>query len=226
MPSADPAIDRHLDAWLGASPPLDGGVVVVGSERRVRPGWDGTVQPLFGVLTPTAAVLSVAPTALDAVTAAVAGRDVGQLVDVRASIAAAIGRPGGRVIHGVFRWSSHPTPMPEAGVWVPVDHPLVPPWLVPFGGEVLLALDGGRHIAGVGLKRHDPTGQEVAVVTEAQARGRGLGRRLVSQAARRVTETGAVVTYLHAPDNAASAHVADAAGFPDVGWRCLAIFGG
>ena len=46
--------------------------------------------------------------------------------------------------------------------------------------------------------------------------GRG---RLVAQAARRVLDEGAVPTYQHDPANIASARVADAAGFPDRGWR-------
>jgi hypothetical protein len=34
-----------------------------------------------------------------------------------------------------------------------------------------------------------------------------------------------VPTYLHAPDNAASARTADACGFPDVGWTIFGLFG-
>jgi hypothetical protein len=36
-----------------------------------------------------------------------------------------------------------------------------------------------------------------------------------------VIADGAVPTYLHADSNVASAHVADAAGFPDLRWRVL-----
>jgi hypothetical protein len=45
----------------------------------------------------------------------------------------------------------------------------------------------------------------------------------VAQAARRVAEEGAVATYLHAVSNTASAHVAEAAGFPDTGWWILGL---
>ena len=54
--------------------------------------------------------------------------------------------------------------------------------------------------------------------------GRGLARRLVAQAARRVLDEGAVPTYLHDPANVASAKVADAAGLPDRGWSVLGLF--
>ena len=134
-----------------------------------------------------------------------------------------LGRPGvaGR---GVFRWSTSPAPLPDAGIWLPYDDPRVPEWLRPFGGEVLVVLDGEEYVAGVGVKRHDDAGHELAVGTEEAARGRGLARRLVAQAARRVLDEGAVPTYLHARDNVASARAAEAAGFPDRGWSVIGFF--
>jgi GNAT superfamily N-acetyltransferase len=83
--------------------------------------------------------------------------------------------------------------------------------------------DDGEYVAGVGIKKHDPYGHELAVVTEERAGGKGLGRRLVTQAARRVLADGAVPTYLHADSNVRSAKVADASGFPDRGWRILGV---
>ena len=83
----------------------------------------------------------------------------------------------------------------------------------------------GEYIAGVGIKVHDEFGHELAVVTEDAAQGKGLARRLVAQAARRVIERGAVPTYLHADSNVRSAKVAVAAGFPDLGWRILGAGG-
>jgi GNAT superfamily N-acetyltransferase len=96
--------------------------------------------------------------------------------------------------------------------------------LHPFGGEVLVALIDGGYAAGVGIKRHDRFGHELAVGTEERFTGRGLGRRLVAQAARRVIAEGMVPTYLHDPRNTASAKVADAAGFPDLGWKILGLW--
>jgi predicted GNAT family acetyltransferase len=63
----------------------------------------------------------------------------------------------------------------------------------------------------------------LAVGTVPEARGRGLARRLVAQAARRVLDEGAVPTYRHDFDNVASARVAEAAGFPDRGWRSYGV---
>ena len=112
---------------------------------------------------------------------------------------------------------------PDA-VWLPPDDERVPPWLAVFNGDVLVHLDEhGRYGAGVGRKQHDAWGQELSVATEEHLRGRGLARRLVAQAARRVADEGAVATYLHAVSNTASARVAEAAGFPDTGWSILGL---
>jgi GNAT superfamily N-acetyltransferase len=218
-----PSLDVFLAAWLGRWPAPSGTVEVVGAERRTQPAWDGRPAPLTGVLTPDGGVVSVAPDRVGAVAAVLDGLDVAGVRERRAELAEAVGAPGGRVIDGIFRWTAHPTALEDAGEWVDTGDPVIPAWLKPFGGDALVTVEGGKVVAGVGLKRHDPAGQEVAVVTEEEARGRGLARRLVSQAARRVVEGGGVVVYLHAPDTVASARVAEASGFPDAGWRILGL---
>ncbi|HET9690639.1 MAG TPA: GNAT family N-acetyltransferase [Acidimicrobiales bacterium] len=214
---ASDRLGRFLTAWLGAWPGTDGAVTAVASDRRAAPAWDGRANPIVGVVTPTGGVVSVRPDLHPAAAAALAGTAP---ADVPAALSDAV---GGRVGAGIFRWSDDPVAFEPVGRWVPFDDPVVPPWLRPFGGEVLVATDdGGRYLAGVGLKRHDPTGEEISVGTEEAARGKGLARRLVSQAARRVVdERHAAVTYLHAPDNLASARVAEACGFPDLGWKVI-----
>lgn len=220
MSSVSPRLAAHLRTWLGVWPP-ERPLVVVTAEARTAPGWDGAIHPVIGVASPAGAVLSVPPERVDAVRE-LAG-DLEALRAVGDALGDALGVPGGRLFEGVFRWSDRPAALPDAGVWVPVDDPRVPPWLLPFGGEVLMALDADRYVAGVGVKVHDDHGHELAVVTEEAAQGRGLARRLVAQAARRVLERGAVPTYLHADSNVRSAKVADAAGFPDRGWRILGV---
>ena len=191
----------HLSSWLGRWPGDGPGLTVVGVSDA-----DGS------------GVLSVPPAIVDTVRAALADNG-GDL----ARIPAAAGVTG-RFFTGVFRWSTAPADLPDAGTWIAADDPSVPEWLWPFGGEVLVAVDPatGEHLSGVGVKRHDAFGHELAVVTRPAAEGRGLGRRLVAQAARRVLDEGVVPTYLHAVDNHASAHLASAAGFPDLGW---AVYG-
>jgi GNAT superfamily N-acetyltransferase len=216
-------LTRHLHSWLGRWPGRRPGLDVVGSAQRQRPGWDGRILPVLGVRTPASGVLSVPPDQLAAL-APLADRSPDHLL---AALPAALGKPDAFVYQGVFRWSTTPADLPDAGVWVPADDPVVPDWLRVFGGEVLLALDRatGAYLAGVGIKRHDRCGRELSVGTEPAARGQGLARRLVAQAARRVIADGAVATYLHDPANLASARVAAAAGFPDLGWKIIGVAG-
>jgi GNAT superfamily N-acetyltransferase len=176
---------------------------------------------VIGVSRAGSGVLSVPPRHVDA------ARDLtgGSPDRILAGLAGMIGLPDATVYRAVFRWSVEPAPLPDAGVWVPADDPVVPDWLRVFGGEVLLALDpgSGGYLAGVGIKRHDRYGQELSVGTTPEARGRGLARRLVAQATRRIVDGGAVATYLHDPANLASGRVAEAAGFPDDGWQIIGL---
>ncbi len=188
---------------------------------RSEMGWDGALHPVVGVATPDGAVFSVPADRVEAVAAL-----AHDLVGLRSSsgLGDALEMPGARLFDGVFRWSIEPAALEDAGEWVPVSDSRVPPWLLPFGGDVLMAFDdNGVCIAGVGIKRHDHLGRELAVVTEEAARGQGLARRLVAQAAKRVLDEGGIPTYLHADANVRSAKVADAAGFPDRGWRILGV---
>jgi len=217
------ALQRHLSTWLGRWPgvaPID----VVGSVARERPGWDGRVARVIGVRSPEGAVLSVPPRDEPAVTAALSTVDNwGELL---ARVPRLLGADGARVYSGIFRWCEAPADFPDAGAWVDPAEPWLPSWLRPFR-SVLVATDpdSGEYLAGVGLKYHDPYGQEIAVGTAPQAQGRGLARALVAQAARRILDEGAVPTYQHDPANIASAHVAEASGFPDRGWRSSGMAG-
>ena len=194
-------IDRFLAAWLGAWPPSSPRDVVPWPLRD-EPGWDGRLRPVLGVAAEGRWVVSVSPT--------------------RATQSDPL--EGLALFEGVFRFSETPADLEPAGVWRPHDDPVVPDWLRPFGGDVLVVLDDrGRYLAGVGLKRHLPSGWELSVGTEPEARGQGLARRLVATAARYVIERGAVPIYLHDDDNVASAKAAEAAGFPDLGWRVLSV---
>lgn len=218
----DRRLHHHLVRWLGRWPPgraLD----VVGSDRRTQPGWDGAIHPVIGVGTPAGTVLSVPP----AYTAAVRALARLPMAEFLRRLPAVLDRPRWSAHRAVFRYTLAPAPGPDLGEWVDHDHPAVPDWLRPFGGEVLVAWapDGG-YAAGVGIKRHDGYGHELAVGTAPAYRGQGLARRLVAQAARRILDEGLVPTYLHAPDDPGAARVAEAAGFPDRGWSAYGITAG
>lgn len=229
------ALRDHLATWLGAWPAPGTGLTVVAAGARSRPTWDGAVRPLLGAVGPDGAgAVVVVPALLDDVAELVHGRPVEHLADERTR------RAVGELVHGrgavaslgVLRWVEREgdpvvAALPDLGTWLDHSDPRVPPWLEPFGGEALVALDDdGAHAAGVGVKRHADTGHELAVVTDEQHRGRGLARRLVATAARSELGRVPVVTYHHARDNVGSARVAEAVGFRDRGWRVIGIFGG
>lgn len=215
---------RHLTSWIGTWPPSRP-PNVAGNGRNARPGWDGGAHPVTGAVDPAGGVAVGVPPEHAAAVRAAAARAGDDAPALLREIPALLGRPGHIVFAGVMRWSTAPTDLPDAGEWLAADDPVVPAWLRPFGGQVLVARDDdGGYLAGVGIKRHDADGRELSVGTEPAARGRGLARRLVAQAARAVLADGIVPTYLHDPANAASARVADAAGFPDLGWRVLGMF--
>ncbi|MGC4896342.1 GNAT family N-acetyltransferase [Micromonospora sp. DT31] len=211
----------HLATWLGQWP-AGPGLHVVRSHRRARPAWDGRLRPAIAVATGDSTVLSVATDRVEAVRALVRRRPPGEWL---AELPATVGTPEFTAHTSVLRWCVDPAPLPEVGEWLPPTLPDLPPWLKLFDREVLLVRDAdGAYLAGAGIKRHDAYGHELAVGTVPAARGRGLARRLVAQAARRVLDEGAVPTYLHDPVNHASARVAEAAGFPDRGFTSFGVF--
>ena len=224
---ADRTSDRltlHLRSWVGAWPPPSKGVHVVGDPSRLQPTWDGAVRPLQGVSDGAGTVIGVPPDAAEAVRRVIGddldrsglGAELGEILGVGP---AAFGA-------GVFRTADRVDPdIADLGEWFEHQTDDLPEWLAPFNGPRLVTFDDdGRVIAGVGIKVHDRYGQELSVVTEEAARGLGLARRLVATAARRVLAEGSVPTYLHAPDNTASARVADAVGFPDRGWKVYGLW--
>ena len=213
-------LQQHLTGWAGGLPAADE-LRVVASTCNAEPGWDGRPQLLTGIADPggrTVVAVTPAAAALLAHHQGPGGaRSLAQLPGV-------LGMAGHTVDRVAFRWTEAPADLPDAGVWVDTASPRLPGWLRPFGGQALVVFDDhGQYLAGVGVKRHDELGHEISVGTEPQARGRGLARRLVAQAARRILDDGRIPTYLHTFDNTASSRVAAAAGFPDRGWSALML---
>ncbi len=209
---ADFLVD-YLGAWPG-----DPGLTVIGAEVRLRPGWDGRLRDVVGVSSPQTAVISVPPEAAELVRESVRSWE-----EAEEALPETLGRPDSKVYYGAFRWTFKPSDLPDAGEWIPVSDPLVPPWLHPFGGRALIAIIEGKYAAGVGIKQHNASGLEISVGTEPEHRGKGLATGLVAQAARWILAQGAVPIYLHDQANVASDRTADAAGFPDEGWQILGM---
>ena len=188
--------------------PPRGPLTITTTEARSVPGWDGKPRPVMGASTPDGAVVAVRDDLYER------AKDATNLDELGAAL-------NSRIARAIFRCSDAPTDLEPLGEWRVVDDPVVPDWLHPFGGQVLVELDGDAYIGGVGLKRHDDDAWEISVGTEEEARGRGIARRLVVTAAKKVIDDGRIPTYLHDPANHASAKVAEASGFPERGWRML-----
>jgi GNAT superfamily N-acetyltransferase len=216
--SFDERLTAHLRSWVGAWPPPANGVHVVGDPARLEPTWDGAVRPLQGVGDGAGTVIGVPPSTVAAVAQAI-GDDLDR-PGLGDELGAILGVGPAAFGAGVFRTTDHvAADIEDLGVWFEHQTDDLPEWLAPFNGPRLVAFDDdGRPTAGVGIKVHDRYGRELSVVTEEAARGRGLARRLVATATRAILAEGCVPTYLHAPDNIASARVAEEVGFADRGW--------
>jgi ribosomal protein S18 acetylase RimI-like enzyme len=219
-----PILRQHLARRVGGVP-ADAGVLVIANPRNALPGWDGHPPLVTGVADPAGRTAVALPPAEAARAAELLhGRAPGSPLNGSRMLASLVGRPTHTVERVTFRWSVQPADLPDAGVWVDAGSSALPQWLRPFGGQALVAFDKkGGYLAGVGIKRHDQFGHEISVGTSPHARGLGLARRLVAQAARHILDQGLIPTYLHALDNIASSRVASAAGFPDLGWSALQL---
>jgi len=223
--NAEGLLDAFLRAWLGSWPPR-GDLELVGWPGRDRPGWDGTVLSGLGVASPAGTVLSLSPSLLGNVDALDLERvqAAWRSRSAATAIPALLGHPELTLGRATFRWCDSPAAVPDIGEWVAPGDPRLPEWLNAFNGDVLVTWDrAGCYAAGVGRKRHNPYGHELAVGTDPAHRGRGLASKLVAQAARRVLAEGALPIYLHGRTNVGSARVAERAGFPDRGWQVLTL---
>lgn len=222
-------IETRLTAFLherlGAWPPSSS-LEVRPCALRDEPRWDGNIVPLYGVESPSGTLLSYSPTVFpDA-----AGINLVQLEDElgmedsHLTVPRLFGYPEMRFGRAVMRFLGEFADLPQLGEWVETDDPRLPEWLRPFNGGVLvLWIDGSTYAAGVGLKKHSDLGYEISVGTDPAFRGRGYAQALVAQAARSIWDRGAIPLYQHGTHNAASARVAEKAGFPDRGWHSVSM---
>jgi hypothetical protein len=189
---------------------------------------DQEIQPVR-VRTPGGAVLSVPADRVDAARA-IADEAIGSaardpIAGLLVALPDAIGYPSRGSFRAVFRWTVNPMPLPDAGTWIAADDAVVPGWLRVFNGDVLIAQDprSGAYLAGVGIKRHDQYGHELAVGTVPAAAGAGWPGGWWRRPPAGCSMEGAIPTYLHSFSNVASAKVAGAAGLRDEGWTAFGV---
>lgn len=218
-------INAFLSSRLGTWPPA-ASLELRACDLRDEPRWDGNMQPFVGVESPVGTVLTFSPTVFPAGEAlsAIEVEDELGTSDAHITIPEMFGYPNMHFGRAVYRFIGEFVDLPEIGEWCEADDPRLPDWLKPFNGGVLVHwADDGRYAAGVGLKKHNDLGYEISVGTDPAHRGKGLAQSLVAQAAKRIWELGAIPIYLHGTHNAASARVAEKAGFPDRGWHYIEL---
>lgn len=218
-------LNRFLTSRLGTWPPA-ASLELRHCELRNQPRWDGSVQPFFGVESPQGTVLSFSRDEFpggESLDPVLVEDELGG-PDAHITIPEMFGRPEMHFGRAVYRYLGEFVDLPEIGDWAEPHDPRLPDWLMPFNGGVLVHwADDGSYAAGVGLKQHNELGYEIAVGTAPHHRGKGLAQALVAQSARHVWEIGAIPIYLHGTHNAASARVAERAGFPDRGWHLIEL---
>ncbi|HZD68516.1 MAG TPA: GNAT family N-acetyltransferase [Actinomycetes bacterium] len=135
------------------------------------------------------------------------------------SLQLAAGELRGHLFSGVAR-TGVAIPPPTAPVtMLDAADPRLPDWVIGhFTGEAWVVLDeAGKVLSTAVLKRYDDRLREISVGTAERARGHGLARSVVAAAARHVLSEGRAVLYNHAPDNFASAKVAESVGLHEFG---------
>jgi GNAT superfamily N-acetyltransferase len=160
------------------------------------------------------AVLAVAPQH-----AALVDRLLGGPGNVLRSLDLIAAELHGHLFSGVARTGvAIPPPMVPVTILDATD-PRLPDWVLGhFTGEAWVVLDdGGQVLSTAVLKRYDDRLREISVGTAERARGRGLARSVVAAAARHALSEGRAVLYNHAPDNFASAKVAESVGLHEFG---------
>ncbi len=223
-PGALTRMDAYAVEVFGCPPELarGGGVHVVSSPSRALPGWHGYAMPVVALSFPDGAVVAVRPDLAEVVRTAM-GSDAGQARLDGAALRRlhhAVLRLAPSAFHllGYVRVAEPATFVSDRSdaraELIPRDDPAGIHLRHRFDGEVFgVRGPRGRLVSWAALKLKSGDAWEVAVATEADYRGRGLARSVVSAAARYTLERGRLCLYLHDFDNAPSAFVARALGF-------------
>ena len=222
------AVVRALDAYAAsvlACPPAvarRGGVHLLTASQRGLPTWHGFTMPIVGLSFEPGAVIACRPDLVDRLRAEL-GSDIrrphldGPALR-RLWRAAQRCLPNAFTLAGDFRAAHQATfvasPTMQRAEHIDQDDPSALHLRTRFDGAIFgVRGPRGRLISWAALKLKSEHIWEVAVATEADYRGRGYARDVVSAAARFTLDHGRLPTYIHDRDNSTSAFVARAVGF-------------
>jgi GNAT superfamily N-acetyltransferase len=221
-PVALRALDVYAETVLTCPPALarGGGVHLLGDPRRGLPAWHGYVLPIVGLAFSQGAAIACRPDLLDVFRGHL-GSDAHQpYLD---------GPAFRRLWRAVQRSVEHAFTL--AGDLRSVDGSTFRPSATadraeripdPAGLDLRTRFDGaifgvrgprGRLLSWAAIKLKSEHVWEIAVATEADYRGRGYARDVVSAATRFALDNGRIAIYIHDRDNTTSAYVARAIGY-------------
>jgi hypothetical protein len=217
-------LDAYADDILACPPAVArrGGVTLLPTARRGLPAWHGYTLPIVALSFAPGAVVACRPDLADQLRAELGSDAHQQYLDGPAfrRLWRAIQRcmPNAFTLAGDFRAADASTVSLSGNVrraeHIADDDPAGLHLRTRFDGAVFGVRGAhGRLVSWAALKLKSDHVWEVAVATEADYRGRGYARDVVSAAARFTLEHNRLPIYIHDRDNGSSAFVARAVGF-------------
>jgi RimJ/RimL family protein N-acetyltransferase len=217
-------LDAYSEAVLACPPTLArrGGVHLLSAPQRGLPAWHGFTMPIVGLSFAQGAVVAARPDLVDALR-----RELGSDVHLPYLDGPAFRRlwravqrctPNAFTLAGDFRVADastySPSPSTARAEHLAEDDAAALHLRTRFDGEIFgVRGPRGRLVSWAALKHKSEAVWEIAVATEADYRGRGYARDVVSAAARFTLEQGRLPIYIHDRDNSTSGFVARAIGF-------------
>ncbi|MCA1644132.1 MAG: GNAT family N-acetyltransferase [Chloroflexi bacterium] len=217
-------LDSYVETILTCPPRLarQGGVHLLSASARGLPSWHGYTLPIVGLSFAPGAVIACRPDLLERLR-----RELGSDAHQTYLDGPALRRlwravqhcmPNAFTLAGDFRAADAATFSPSETIHraeqIAEDDPAALHLRTRFDGAIFgVRGPHGRLISWAALKVKSAHVWELAVATEADYRGRGYARDVVSAAARFTLERGRLPVYIHDRDNGSSGFVARAAGF-------------
>ena len=218
------ALDSYAERTLACPPALAraGGVHLLAARERSLPSWHGYTLPIVGLAFGTGAVVACRPDLVDRLSAEMGSDRRLPYLDGPAvrRLLRAVRRllPNAFTLGGDLRAADAdsfvPSPTIDRAELIERDDATALHLRTRFDGEVF-GVRGPRNrvISWAALKLKSERVWEIAVATEADYRGRGFARDVVSAAARYALDREKIPIYVHDRDNSTSAFVARAVGF-------------
>lgn len=217
-------LDRYASAVFGCAPALarTGGVHLTPCPARGLPSWKGFTLPVVALAFDEGAVVAVRPDLMDGLRDAM-GSDVRAPRLDHAALTRLQYRFRGLLPHaftlaGAVRAVDaacfRPSARPERAERIAWDDSAALHLRTRFDGEVFgVRGPRGNLVSWAALKLKDDAVWEIAVATDADYRGRGYARDVVSAATAFGLEQGRTPLYIHDHDNGASAFVCRSLGY-------------